>query len=143
MLYAYESPHKERSKSKCVWVGGGVVDDITDHPCMSAPFCPDITPVSGSEQAQPGTSYSFYCLSDCRRRLATPRTSEELVFLTLTITSLRHTFSIRTGAGLPIPQKQGSGGGSLKHLLVTNGYSGIGPQRPDERTAQECVKRAM
>lgn len=58
------------------------------------------------------------------------------MLLTLTRTSLRHTFSIRTGAGLPIPQKRGSGGGhgSLKHLLVTNGYSGIGPQRPDERT---------
>lgn len=41
----------------CVCVGG-VVDDITDHPCMSAPFCPHITPMSGSEPAQPGTSHS-------------------------------------------------------------------------------------
>ena len=84
-------------------------------------------------------SYSFCC----HRRSVTLRTNEELVVVTLAITSLRCNFPIRTCVGLPIPQEQVSrwvGHGSLKHLWVTNSYEEIGPQRTDERMENRTVQ---
>lgn len=67
------------------------------------------------------------------------------MLVTLTITSMRCTFAIKTGAGLLIPRNGARGGhSSLKHLPVTNSWREIGPQRTDERMVEkECVNRLV
>lgn len=115
-------------KSVCGMVEEETLNTIHESKSQSGP----ITAMSGSGQSHSGTSHSFYCLPDCHGRFANLRTWEELVLLTLTITSR---FQSELAPSSLFPATTLGGHGSLKRLLVNSCWR-VGPQRLDERV---CV----
>lgn len=96
----------------------GIVGEVTFNTVPeSRSQCGPITAMSGPGQPHSGTSHSFYCLPDCHGRLADLRTWEELVLLTLTMSSLHCSFPIRTGAKRPFSVTTLGGHGSCNICL--------------------------
>lgn len=123
-------------KSVCGMLEEETLNTIPESQSQSGP----ITAMSGSGQAHSGTSHSFYCLPDCHGRFANLRTWEELVLLTLTITSR---FQSELAPSSLFPATTLGGHGSLKRLLVNSCWR-VDPQILVEREGEKvrCVNRA-